>query len=353
MWGEDGRGGQALKPEPGVVGGEDADARNMSLGEGVGPPIGVSLPDEDLVDLRAFIRGSLPLPHPSQARGGGALQPDPTPDPSPSSNPAPPPPTPASSANLDQLLGMGDPFLGAPVGGTTLARAGSRGVLGASPLGGTPSYIAAGMRQGFARGAAQGLPRAPAAPPLQRPPASGGAQGSGPGQGAAGGVRQRSAELHRPAQGSGQGRGAGQLGPELDPDPGLNPLGEPGHARGELTAAAAGLLQATRGPSAQARPGARSAGAVVDSAALRRVRAPASALCRARGRGLGLPITWFSTATGGERAESPLTICHARVNTIKWRVQACLHHCCPYLVLCILWVYCRCTQSKALCSGHR
>lgn len=264
--GDDRGGGQALTPERAPEGGADSDARNMSLGEGVGPPIGVSLPDEDLVDLRAFIRGSLPLPHTSPARSGsGAPQPAPKPDPSPSPNPAPPPPTPASSANLDQLLGMGDARAGSPIGGGLLLRAGSRGA--------PPSYIAAGARQGAARGAVQ-------EPPWALADQRYGAGGLEPQQGEAEGARQHPAERHRPAGGSGKGAGAGQLSPK--PDPGFN-LGEAGHARGELTAAAAGLLQATRGPPAQAEPGARRAEPLLDSAGLRRVRAPASAVCRVRG----------------------------------------------------------------------
>ena len=266
-------GGQALKPERAPEGGADSDTRNMSLGEGVGPPIGVSLPDEDLVDLRAFIRGGLPLQHTSPARSGGVPPPAPKPDPypNPSPNPTPPPPTPASSANLDQLLGMGDARAGPPAGGALLPRAGSRGGSRASPLGGTPAYIAAGARQGAARGAAQEPPRALAD---QRY----GAGGLGPGHAEAHGAPQRPAERRRPAGGSGQGSDAGQLSPK--PDPGFS-IGEAGHARGELTAAAAGLLQATRGPPAQAQPGTHRPEPLLDSAGLKRVRAPASALCRA------------------------------------------------------------------------
>jgi len=110
-------------------------------------PIGVSLPDCDLVDLRAFIQSGLP----SLGSSGGAHA-------LTASRPALRlPPTPAPSGNLDQLLGPagvpGNPGVPGGPGGS-----GRGAPAGPSPLGGAPAHLSGAGREGLRGPGAAGPP---------------------------------------------------------------------------------------------------------------------------------------------------------------------------------------------------
>jgi len=207
----------------------DSGPRTMS---GVGPPIGVSLPDSDLDDLRAFIRSGLPSLNSTDS--AAASEPPPA--------PGPPPPTPAPSANLDQLLGAGVPTARGPSGGPFRQ----------FPLGAAPAYVAAGGRQGGAHNLYQGAAHKPGAQSLQRSGTSGGA-----GQGMAVGI-QWPAEA--PAVGARQqGADVGAPGSFAPPQQ-------------RLTAAVAGMLEAPLVIDAEAPAATDGPGPVMEGAALRQVR---------------------------------------------------------------------------------